>query len=94
MLLGLLTTVFVGICILLALAVLIQKGSNSMGLGGFASNVMLFGGSGGQPILQKATWILGTLFLCGSLILSIAKTREARVSRFISENQMQMPRPQ
>ncbi|MDZ4154146.1 preprotein translocase subunit SecG, partial [Methylicorpusculum sp.] len=77
MLYGLLITLFVFSCILLMLMILIQKGKGSMGLGGLGGGTqLLFGGSGGQELFQKITWILATIFLCGSLILAIMKTSQ------------------
>ena len=46
-----------------------------MGLGS-ASRQVLFGGSGGQNILEKLTWIIGFLFMAIALGLTIAKTRD------------------
>ncbi len=75
MLIGLLTTLFVFICLLLILLILLQKGKGSMGLGNLGGGTqLLFGGSGGQDLFQKVTWVLGALFLAGSLFLSIMKT--------------------
>jgi preprotein translocase subunit SecG len=75
MLYGLLVTVYSVICLLLILLVLVQKGKSSMGLGGLgAGTQMLFGGSGGQDIFQKTTWVLGTLFMLGSLMLALMKS--------------------
>lgn len=77
MLIGLLTTVFVFMCIFLILLVLVQKGKSSMGLGAMGGgSQMLFGATGGQDIFQKTTWILVAFFLLGSLALSIIKTRQ------------------
>jgi protein translocase SecG subunit len=54
---------------------MIQQGKSSTGFGAFgSSSQMLFGGSGGQDILQKITWVLGALFMVGSLVLSLART--------------------
>ena len=77
----LLTTVFVIIALLLILLILIQKGKSSMGLGSIGGGTqMLFGGSGGQDLFQKMTWILCALFMLGSLVLSIMKTSDSRTS--------------
>lgn len=55
-----------------------------MGLGNFGgSNLMLFGGSGGQNIFQKITWGLGFIFMAGSLVLSILKTNDVKTSRYV-----------
>lgn len=74
MLFGLLVTLFVVLCLALILLVLIQKGKSSMGLGNLGGGTqLLFGGSGGQDVMQKTTWILGAIFMAGSLVLSIMK---------------------
>ena len=75
MLIELLTTAIVFLCFLIVLAVLLQEGKGDMGLGN-ASRQMLFGGSGGQNILEKITWVLGFLFIALALGLTIAKTKE------------------
>lgn len=78
MLYGLLVSLYTIICLLLILLVLLQKGKSGMGLGGLGGGAqMLFGGSGGQDIFQKTTWVLGALFMAGSLTLSFLKTRQA-----------------
>lgn len=83
MLYGLLITVHVIICILLVLIIMVQKGKSSMGLGGLGGGAqMLFGGSGGQDIFQKITWILGTIFMAGSLGLALLKSREVKSFRY------------
>jgi len=80
MLYGLLITGYIFICILLVFLILIQKGKGSTGFGG--SSQMLFGGSGGQDVFQKTTWVLGALFMIGSLSLSILKTRQSQSLRY------------
>ena len=75
MLYGLLVTIYSIVCLLLILIILAQKGKSSMGLGGLgAGTQMLFGGSGGQDIFQKTTWVLATLFMVGSLVLALMKS--------------------
>lgn len=78
------TVFYVFTCLLLVLIILVQKGKSSMGFGhlGGASQ-LLFGGSGGQDLLQKTTWVLGAIFIFGSLGLAILKTRQSRESRFV-----------
>jgi preprotein translocase subunit SecG len=50
-----------------------------MGLGAFGGgSQMLFGGSGGQDIFQKITWVLGALFIAGSLVLSLMKSHQSK----------------
>lgn len=75
MIIEFLTSLFVMICFLLVLLVLLQKGKGSMGLGNLGGGTqLLFGGSGGQDLFQKITWVLGSIFLFGSLFLSLMKT--------------------
>jgi preprotein translocase subunit SecG len=76
MLYGLLLTLFVIVCFLLIGLVLIQKGKGSMGIGSLGGgSQMLFGGSGGQDLFQKITWVLGVVFMVGSLGLGLMKAR-------------------
>ncbi|MCK5632528.1 preprotein translocase subunit SecG [bacterium] len=76
MLFGLLIALFTFICLLLVLIILIQQGKGSMGLGSLGGGTqMLFGGSGGQDIFQKITWVLGVIFMVGSLVLALAKSK-------------------
>jgi len=99
MLVGLLTTLLVIDGLFLVLFVLIQKGKGNMGLGALGGGAQtLFGGSGGQDLFQKITWVLGGLFMLGSLGLSILKSRVtteyvpktrpvAPISRALPQNQ-------
>ena len=76
MLYGFLMTLFTINCFLLILIILIQQGKSSMGLGAMGgSTQMLFGGSGGQDIFQKTTWVMGAIFMVGSLLLALHKSR-------------------
>jgi len=71
---GILIAGFIFVCFILLLLILIQKGKSSMGIGNLGGgNQMLFGGSGGQDIFQKTTWVLGTIFMGGSLLLAFVK---------------------
>lgn len=83
---GFLLTLFVVLCLFLIVIILVQKGKGSSGLGSLGGGTqMLFGGSGGQDLFQKITWILGAIFMAGSLLLvvvgssgtPIASTRRA-----------------
>ena len=75
MLYGLLITLFVFLCFLLIGIILLQKSKSSMGLGGLGGGAqMLFGGSGGQDLFQKITWVLVVLFMVSSLMLTIMKS--------------------
>ena len=86
MLYGLLVTLYILVSIFLVLIIMIQKGKGSMGLGGIGGGTqMLFGGSGGQDIFQKITWVLGAIFIGGSLILSLMKSRESKKFKYIKK---------
>jgi len=76
MLLGLVITLFAFVCFLLVLIILIQQGKGGLGIGSLGGGAqMLFGGSGGQDIFQKITWVLGGIFMFGSLILALLKSK-------------------
>jgi protein translocase SecG subunit len=73
---------FVILCFFLGLAILIQQGKGDMGLGGLGGgSQMLFGGSGGQEFFEKITWIMGALFIFGSLGLALMKSKDLETSR-------------
>ncbi len=75
MLYGLLMAIFVFDALLLLLIVMVQQGKGNMGLGNLGgATQMLFGGTGGQDIMQKTTWVLGTIFMTLSLLLALMKT--------------------
>ncbi len=79
MLFGILACAFALLCVLIILLILLQKGKGSLGLGTMGGgNQMLFGGSGGQDLFQKTTWVLLAFLMMGSLGLSLMKTRSAR----------------
>ena len=83
MLYGFFMTLFVINCFFLILIILIQQGKSSMGLGAMGgSTQMLFGGSGGQDIFQKTTWVMGSIFMFGSLLLALHKSRSG--SQYLS----------
>ena len=84
MLFSFLTSLWIFISLVLGLLILVQKGKSSMGLGNLGGGTqMLFGGSGGQDLFQKATWILGTIYIAGSLLLSIMKVQQLETGRYI-----------
>lgn len=92
MLFGLCAGLFVLCAIFIVLLVLIQKGKGGLGLGNLGgSNQMLFGGSGGQDIFQKATWILGAILIFGSLGLSIWKAKQTGSSTSLLRSHQQAP---
>lgn len=84
-------TLFIFSSLILAILILIQQGKGDMGMGSLGgSTQMLFGGSGGQNFFEKATWILGAIFLFGSLGLTVLKakeTRESSLKGFVSKKQ-------
>jgi len=84
MLYGFLLTLYVINCLILIGIILIQKGKSSLGIGAFGGGTqMLFGGSGGQDIFQKITWVLGAIFMVGSLALSMLRHIETKQFRYI-----------
>ena len=84
MLYELLLTLFVFTSALLILLVLIQQGKSSMGMGNLGGSAqMLFGGSGGQDVFQKTTWVLGALFMVLSFVLTIMHANTEETSRFV-----------
>jgi preprotein translocase subunit SecG len=92
MLIAFLTVLFVIVCLLLILLILVQRGKSSMGLGSMGGSAqMLFGGSGGQDIFQKATWVLGAIFMFGSLGLALLTTKSHQTSRYINATQKELP---
>ena len=89
MLLGILTSLFTVMCFLLVFLIFLQKGKGSMGLGAMGGGTqMLFGGSGGQDLFQKTTWILVALFLSGSLFLAIYKNKSVKKARHFKQTQL------
>jgi preprotein translocase subunit SecG len=93
MLYGFLLTLYIINCLFLILIILMQKGKGSMGLGGLGGGTqMLFGGSGGQDMFQKITWVLGAIFMVGALMLSLMKSSEHKSFSYVSSNYTnQMP---
>jgi preprotein translocase subunit SecG len=90
---GFLTTLFVILCFMLIFIILLQKGKGGAGL--FSNmgnaNVKLFGGSGGQDVFQKATWVLGFLFLAGSLVLALMRSSGGMQTSRILNEQVEIP---
>lgn len=85
MLFGFLVTLFIIVSLFLILIILLQKGKSSTGLGSLGgSTQMLFGGSGGQDIFEKITWVLAAFFMFGSLALALMKSSSLRDSRFLA----------
>jgi len=77
----LLMTLFVILCIFLALFILLQEGKGG-GLGFMSGGGQtLFGGSGGQSVFEKVIWVMATIFILGSLALTIMRSRAVQLSR-------------
>lgn len=77
MLYGLLVALFVIACFFLVIIILVQQSKGGMGIGAMGgSTQMLFGGSGGQDLFQKITWVLVAVFMLGSLTLSLMRSSE------------------
>lgn len=90
MLYGILITFYIVLCTLLMLIIMVQKGKSSMGLGSLGGGAqMLFGGSGGQDIFQKITWVLGAIFMASSLILALMKSREVKMFHYAKPSSAQ-----
>lgn len=90
MLFGLLTFGFIILCFLMTFIIFLQKGKGSLGLGALGGgSQMLFGGSGGQDLFQKITWVLLALFMFGSLSLSIMKSRAS--AKYMTKARQQVP---
>lgn len=84
MLIGFLNVLFVILCFFIIFIVLLQKSKGSLGLvGSIGSASILLGGSGGQDVFQKMTWIAVALFMGGSLGLAILKNRSAKEARYL-----------
>ena len=88
MLSGFLTFMYVFCLFLMILLILVQKGKGAMGLGQLGGgSQMLFGGSGGQDMFQKITWVLGIILMAGSIGISILKVREYKSSHYLGHYQ-------
>jgi protein translocase SecG subunit len=85
MLLGLFSFCYFWVCVLIILLVLMQKAKGSLGMQGGAQAQAIFG-STGQDTFQKATWILGILFMLGSLGLAKYRTYLASKSEYVDAN--------
>lgn len=63
-----------------------------MGLGSIGGGSQtLFGGSGGQDIFQKTTWVLGALFMVSSLGLSLMRSKNSRTLSSVKKVQTVTP---
>ena len=97
MLYGFLLTLYIINCLFLVLVILMQKGKSGLGLGGLGGGAqMLFGGGGGQDIFQKTSWVLGSIFMAGAMMLSLMKTTEHKNFRYVTSRsiaQQTIPMP-
>jgi len=93
MLYGLVVSLFVFVCIILILVIMVQQGKGGgIGFGGMGGgSQMLFGGSGGQDLFQKITWVLGTIFIFGSLGLTTWKAYDSKTSLYLRRPAYQYP---
>jgi len=92
-----LLTLYLINCFFLVLIILMQKGKSGLGLGGLGGGAqMIFGGSGGQDLFQKITWVLGTIFITGAMFLSLMKSSEHKKFKYLAPNKtiMQPMTPQ
>lgn len=77
---------FILLCLLLIALVLVQKAKSSLGVDSLSSGAqMLFGGSGGQDIIQKITWTMGAMFIALSLTLAVIKKNSIATSKYKKE---------
>lgn len=76
---------YLSLCFMLMGIILIQKSKGSLGIGNIGGSMqMLFGGSGGQSLLQKVTWGMGSTFMLLSLVLALMKSsNQQNSSRYI-----------
>ena len=87
MLYGFLLTLYLINCFLLVLIILMQKGKGGLGLGGLGGGAqMIFGGGGGQDLFQKITWVLGSIFMVGAMMLSLMKSTEHKKFRYVNSS--------
>src|SRR3972149_5611215 len=86
MIVGLFSSLYVFTCVFLILLILIQRGKGGMGLGSLGGGTqMLFGGSGGQDVFQKITWVLGAILIFGSLGLSLLKVHMYTSGQYLND---------
>jgi preprotein translocase subunit SecG len=92
---NLLVVLFALLCLIMIPLILMQKGKSSMGFGSLGGGTqLLFGGSGGQDLFQKATWTMGALFMAGSLVLAMLKRpSQSRIIGTLTQQQPVIPVP-
>ncbi len=91
---ALLMALFIFITFCLAVLILMQQGKGDLGLSALGGGTqVLFGGSGGKSFFEKATWVLGAIFIFGALGLAILKSKLTHSSRLegITMKKMQQP---
>lgn len=83
------------LCFMLMGIILIQKSKGSLGVGNIGGSMqMLFGGSGGQSLLQKVTWGMGATFMLLSLVLAMMKSsHQQSSSRYFRSQNAPIERP-
>lgn len=75
MLYELLLTFYFIIGALLLFIISVQKSKGSTGSSRMSGGTaLLFGGSGGQDLFQKTTWVLAALFMGTTLLLALMKS--------------------
>ena len=91
---ALIMPLFILLSALLVLVILIQPGKGDMGLGSLGKGgQQFFGGSGGQDFFEKATWVMGGLFIVGALALTYirAGSHTSRVAKYRVEQTQSPP---
>lgn len=93
MLYELLVTIFVILCVILIFLILLQKSKSSLGVSYGGATQMLFGGSGGQDLFQKTTWILGALFMAISFAIALMKnpTKSGLLTKIATQQPVKEP---
>ncbi len=91
---ALLMSFFILLSALLVIVILVQPGKGDMGLGSLGrGGQQFFGGSGGQDFFEKATWIMGGLFIVGALGLAYLRAggQESRTAKYRVEQTQSPP---
>lgn len=65
-----------------------------MGLGGLGGgSQMLFGGSGGQDLFQKITWVLSAIFIALAIVLFFMRSGQQESFKYLSEQEVPVSAP-
>ena len=74
------TILFAFLGTLLAATVLFQQSKGEIGFGGAPSQgtQIVFGGSGGQEFFERATWLMGAIFMASCLWMSYQTKDQSR----------------